>query len=176
MKQLIRVSLTKEEMQTAVHGGIDHRIDAIFKDQAPRSVQAYHLQHWWNTHITGALAEYAVSKLLDYEWQWTKNPVYDVGRYQVRSTENPDGRLLVNTHDDPTHNFIFCKVRDNRVLIEGWITGSEVIANNNELFPNCYAIETYRLYPITDLPEFPQQLPEGIHWFTPGTPRLGTKR
>jgi hypothetical protein len=173
MKQLIRVHLTKEEMQRAAHGGIEHRIDAIFKNQVPRSVQKYHEQHWWNTHITGALAEIAVSKLLDYEWQWEKNPVYDVGRYQVRSTENPAGRLLVNTHDDPTHNFIFCKVRDNRVLIEGWITGSEVIGNNLELFPNCYAIDTYRLYPITDLPEFPQALPDGVHWFTPPVKKLG---
>ena len=176
MRTPVRVILSDADMQIAAHGGIEHRIDAIFKNQVPNSIRPYHEQHWWNTHITGSLAEFAVSKLLDYEWNWTKNPVYDVGRYQVRSTENPAGRLLVNSHDDPTHNFIFCKVRDNRVLIEGWITGTEVIANNLELFKNFYAIETYRLYPITDLPEFPQTLPEGIHWFTPPTPKLGRRQ
>ena len=177
MKQLVRISLTQDEMRLACTGGIEHRLDALFNGQPPRSVQPYHEQYWWQTHITGSIAEVAVSKLLGVDWQWERNPNgFDVLNYQVRSTENPAARLLVNTHDNPEHNFIFAKVRENRVLLEGWITGAEVIANNLQLFPNCYAIETYRLYPITDLPEFPQLLPQGCEMFKPGVPRMGTVR
>ena len=95
-------------------------------------------------------------------------------KYQVRSTENPDTTIKVRTRDNADHNFIFCKVRENRVLIEGWITGREVIANNDEIFPDCFTIPDYRLYPLTDLPEFPQELPKGVELFKPGVKRYGT--
>jgi hypothetical protein len=96
--------------------------------------------------------------------------------YQVRSTENPDTTIKVRTRDNADHNFIFCKVRENRVLIEGWITGREVIANNEEIFPNCFTIKDYRLYPLTDLPEFPQTLPKGCEMYKAPVKRLGTIR
>ena len=68
----------------------------------------------------------AVAKLLGAEWHWEQEANgFDVLKYQVRSTENPDTTIKVRTRDNPDHNFIFCKVRENRVLIEGWITGRE---------------------------------------------------
>jgi hypothetical protein len=176
MRQQIRVFLSKEEVRLACTGGIEHRIDAMFKHQRPgASDRPYHLQHWWQSHITGSLGEVAVAKLFGVDWQWQENENgFDVLEYQVRTTENAENTIKVRRRDDPTHNFIHCKVRDNRVLIEGWITGQEVINNNEEIYKDCFTIKDYRLYSMTDLPEFPQELPEGVQLFKPPAKRLGT--
>ena len=177
MKELVRISLTRDEMRLACTGGIEHRLDALFTGQPARDSTPYHLQRWWQSHITGSIAEVAVSKLLGVDWQWERNANgFDVLDYQVRATENAESTLVIRNRDNPDHNFIFAKVRENRVLLEGWITGQEVIANNEPIHEDCWTIKNYRLYPITDLPEFPQQLPDGIIMFTPGTPRFGTVR
>ena len=174
MKEFVRISLTKDEMRLACTGGIEHRLDAMFSGQPARDKTPYHLQRWWQSHITGSIAEVAVSKLLGVEWQWQKEPSgFDVLNYQVRSTENPDTTIKVRRRDNPDHNFIFCKVRENRVLIEGWITGREVIEYDDEIFPDCFTIKDYRLYPLTDLPEFPQTLPKGCEMYKAPVKRLG---
>ena len=177
MKELVRISLTKEEMRMACTGGIEHRLDALFSGQPPRDKTPYHLQRWWQSHITGSIAEVAVSKLLGVDWQWERNANgFDVLNYQVRATENAESTLVIRNRDNPDHNFIFAKVRENRVLIQGWITGHEVIAYDQPIHGDCWTIKDYRLYPITDLPEFPQLLPDGIIMFKPRTPGLGTVR
>ena len=175
MKEFVRISLTKDEMRLACTGGIEHRLDAMFSGQPARDKTPYHLQRWWQSHITGSIAEVAVSKLLGVEWQWERNANgFDVLEYQVRATENADSTLVVRPRDNPDHNYIFAKVRENRVLIQGWIAGREVIAYDQPIHGDCWTIKDYRLYPITDLPEFPQQLPDGIIMFKPKTPGMGT--
>ena len=178
MRTPVRVILSDADMQIAAHGGVNRRLMAISKAQRPNKPERkYHEQNWFQTDVFGAIGEYAVAKLLNAEWHWEQETNgFDVLQYQVRSTENPDTTIKVRTRDNPDHNFIFCKVRENRVLIEGWITGREVIANNDEIFPDCFTIKNYRLYPLTDLPEFPQSLPQGCEMFKPSAPRMGTVR
>ena len=176
MRQPVRVILTDADMQIACHGGVNRRLMAISKGQRPNQPdRKYHEQNWFQTDIFGSIGEYAVAKLLGVEWHWQQETNgFDVLDYQVRSTENPDTTIKVRTRDNPDHNFIFAKVRENRVLIQGWITGNEVIAYDQPIHGDCWTIKDYRLYPITDLPEFPQQLPEGIIMFKPKAPGLGT--
>jgi hypothetical protein len=178
MRTPVRVILTPQEMRTACIGGVERNLDATENNQRPNQPdRKYHEQNFFQTHIFGAIGEYAVAKLLGAEWQWEQHDNgFDVLNYQIRSTENPDTTIKVRKRDNPDHNFIFCKVRENRVLIEGWITGHEVIAYDDEIFPDCFTIKDYRLYPITDLPEFPQLLPQGCEMFKAGVPRMGTVR
>jgi hypothetical protein len=178
MRQPVRVILNHEEMRTACFGGVERNLDATANHQRPNQpTRKYHEQNWFQTNIFGALGEFAVAKLLGVEWQWQKESSgFDVLNYQVRSTENPDTTIKVRRRDNPDHNFIFCKVRENRILIEGWITGREVIEYDDEIFPDCFTIKDYRLYPLTDLPEFPQTLPQGCEMYKAPVKRLGTIR
>jgi hypothetical protein len=166
MRTPVRVILTPAEMRIACIGGVERNLDATEKNQRPNQPdRKYHEQNFFQTHIFGAIGEFAVAKLLGAEWQWQKETNgFDVLQYQVRSTENPDTTIKVRTRDNPDHN----------VLIEGWITGREVIANNEEIFPDCFTIKDYRLYPLTDLPEFPQTLPKGCEMYKALVKRLGT--
>jgi hypothetical protein len=176
MRQPVRVILSDADMQIAAHGGVNRRLLAIKRADRPNQPgRKYHEQNWFQTDVFGAIGEYAVAKLLGVEWHWEQEANgFDVLKYQVRSTENPDSTIKVRTRDNADHNFIFCKVRENRVLIEGWITGREVIDNNDEIFPDCFTIKDYRLYPLTDLPEFPQTLPAGCEMYKAPVKRLGT--
>ena len=173
MRTPVRVILCDADMQIACHGGVNRQLKG---GKHPKSPEVkYWDQHFWQSHIIGAISEYAVAKLLGLEWQWeVRNDGYDVGTYQVRATENPSNRLLVRKNDNPADQFIFAKVYENRVLLEGWTTGQRVIDHNEEIFNGTYVMPDYLLYPIADLPDFPQTLPAGCEMFKPRTPGLGT--
>ena len=173
MRQQILVRLCEADMQIACHGGVNRE---IIGGKHPKSPEVkYWDQHYWQSHIIGAISEYAVAKLFGLEWHWERQPdKYDVGTYQVRATENPSNRLLVRKNDNPTDQFIFCKVHQNRVLIEGWTTGQRVIDNDDEIFNGTYVMPDYLLYPLSDLPDFPQLLPAGCELYKAPVKRLGT--
>jgi hypothetical protein len=80
----------------------------------------------------------------------------------------------VRKNDNPTDQFIFSRVHDNRVLIEGWTTGQRVIDNDQEIFNGTYVMPDYLLYPMSDLPDFPQLLPAGCELYKAPVKRLGT--
>jgi hypothetical protein len=172
MRQQILVRLCEADMQIACHGGVNRQIKG---GKHPKSPEVkYWDQHFWQSHIIGAISEYAVSKLLGLEWQWeVRNDGYDVGTYQIRATENPANRLLVRQKDKPTDKFIFSRVHDNRVLLEGWTTGQRVIDLDQEIFTGTYVLPDFLLYPITDLPEFPSELPDGCEIYKAPVKRYG---
>ena len=173
MRDQILIRLTPEELRIAALGGTERQLKGGLRPKSPEV--KYWDQHFWQSHIIGAISEYAVSKLLGYEWQWeVRTDGYDVGTYQIRATENPSNRLLVRQNDKPTEKFIFAKVHDNRVLLEGWTTGQRVIDNNDEIFKGTYVMPDYLLYPILDLPEIRQLLPPGCEIFVKPAKRLGT--
>jgi hypothetical protein len=174
MRTPVRVILCDADMQIAAHGGVNRQLKG---GKHPKSPEVkYWDQHFWQSHIIGAISEYAIAKLLDLEWQWEiRQDKYDVGTYQVRATENPSNRLLVRKNDNPTDQFIFAKVHDNRVLLEGWTTGQRVIDHKDEIFKGTYVMPDYLLYPIADLPDFPQTLPAGCEMYKTPVKRLGTQ-
>ena len=160
MKTIVRVFLTPQEHSEACHGGVNRRLRALDKHRAPNQPERkYHEQNWFQTSISGAVAEAAVAKMFGLQWQDLEDDEngFDVLNYQVRSTENPDGLLKVRRRDNPDHKFIFARVRNNEVRIHGWSTGAAVIDNDQETYPDCFEMPMYRLYPMTDLPE-------DIHW------------
>ena len=104
----------------------------------------------------GAVAEYAVAKAFDLYWQPTTNQSLadlrgDVGEWQVRSTSHRDGHLFLHPNDKDA-NYILAVVKDNRVLLAGWISKQKGI-EVSEL----YKFETYwvgqdRLWSMADAP------------------------
>ena len=170
----VRVILNENELRQAVRIGSERNIASLVNAYQQPKEQTQKEGHWeW--HITGAIGEFAVSKVLNVEWHCDTKQIqeFDCGRYQVRSTTLNDGRLLVRRRDNPEHVFIFAQVIKNRVLFHGWASGQRVIDLDQEIFPNCFTIPTYLLYPMTDLPEFPQILPDGVDMFKPPVKKLG---
>lgn len=128
----IVVTLDEYELAHAAMAGCQRRIASIVK-QRPQFYDADDRKNFWQIDIVGMIAEYAVAKALDKHWQPATNKRLadlpgDVGPYQVRSTEHRWGHLFLHPNDKPA-DYILAIVKDNRVLLSGWIdleTGSQV--------------------------------------------------
>jgi hypothetical protein len=125
----VLVTLDYEELEYCAISGARRNIRAMQKDRKPRqSTVAYEKQHWWQSHVTGVIGEYAVAKSLGEHWLDLENDRggFDVLSYQVRSTEHTSPKLAARPNDDLNHIYILAQVYKSRVLIHGWATGYEI--------------------------------------------------
>jgi hypothetical protein len=76
----------------------------------------------------GCLGELAVARWLNVEWvgfsRAFKSLKYDAGQTQVRTTDHPNGRLLIHPTDPDDQPFILVKTNNlPEVNLVGWILG-----------------------------------------------------
>lgn len=155
MKERLLVTLTKDEMRTAAHWGIERRLHAM--EAGRRSTHPEtpdHLQRWYQSEIVGALGEYAVAKAFGVEWDPTIGRVnaHDVLDYEVRTTEQPRPVLRYRIHNDPVNKYILCQSRGNQVLIHGWLPGQTIKDLGYMEYDDVYIASPDQLYSIFDLP------------------------
>lgn len=152
----VLVELTAEEVRKAAQAGCERRIRAMSKRRAPRQdgIPDWR-QAWWQSDIIGCLGEAGVCKAFGLTFEDLENDRggFDVYRYQVRATENPETGLRVRSTDSLTDTFILAEVRRNYVLIHGYQTGWYVRQNGSREFENCSTLPREELYSITDLAE-----------------------
>lgn len=120
----IVVTLDEYELAHAAMAGCQRRIASIVKER-PQFYGSDERKNFWQIDIIGMIAEYAVAKAFDRHWQPATNKrlsdlAGDVGVYQVRSTEHLDGHLFLHPKDKPA-DYILCIVKQNKVLLAGWI-------------------------------------------------------
>jgi len=113
-------------------------------------------------HAIGFAGEYAVSKYL-----YLKKPTFDldtrhggdVGPFEVRTTPNINGRLLLNQRDWPKRDRAFIHVislKDRWFKIVGWLYGYEVMRPENyferpQFKEAVYKVENHELRQIEEL-------------------------
>lgn len=118
------VTLTWDELKFAVQVGISRRIHAMQTGTANRYGATN--DEGWRRDIESACAEMAVAKAFDVYWAATigKSNI-DVGPYQVRHTERPDGRLILHKPDSNVAQYILVTGVAPRFRLVGWIMGME---------------------------------------------------
>lgn len=103
-----QVQLTGQELMAAAMCGVSRRIISLRQGN-----NAYiHTRHSdWTTDIEGAAAELAAAKALGLYWSPTVNTFKapDVGTIQVRSTNHPQGHLLVRPNDQDDAVFLLMR-------------------------------------------------------------------
>jgi hypothetical protein len=148
MQQII-VTLDEYELAHAAMAGCQRRIASIAK-QRPQYYKADDRQNFWQIDIIGMIAEYAVAKAIDKHWQPATNKRLadlpgDVGIHQVRATEHRDGHLFVHPKDKPA-DYILCIVKENRVLMSGWIPLGDAISIGELRSTDTYWVKQNQLY------------------------------
>lgn len=127
----VSYALTQEELECA-KGIAVKRQEAAVRKRRP-SAHNYDERNAIEIHTIGAIAEYAVAKLLKLHWnayledlnKGGRNPP-DVGTdIQVRGTRYQRGRLIVHDSDSSDERFILAIVDGHRVRLAGWIQGSD---------------------------------------------------
>ena len=148
MKQVV-VTLDEYELAHAAMAGCQRRIASIAKGR-PQFYKADDRQNFWQIDIIGMIAEYAVAKAIDKHWQPATNKRLadlpgDVGIHQVRSTEHREGHLFVHPKDKPA-DYILCVVKENKVLLAGWIPLHEGMQVGELKSPDTYWVRQDQLH------------------------------
>ena len=152
----VLVTLTPAELEDAAVGGVRRRIAGL--TQGRRSTHPDTpdwKQQWWESHVIGAIGEYAVAKALGRTWDPTIGRIdqRDVGNYEVRTTQLPNPVLRYRIHNDASAWYILCSYKRDQVLIHGWLPGQTVLDLGYMEHDDVYTAGPDQLYPITDLPE-----------------------
>lgn len=156
----VLVTLSEQELEEASLGGIRRRIDGMTKKRRSTHPETPdHEQHWWESHIVGAIGEFAVAKALGEKWRPTIGLINqkDVGEFEVRTTQLPTPLLRYRSHNDPNSKYILCSYRGNQVLIQGWLPGYTVKQLGYEPYEGCWVAGVEQLYSMADLNA-------DIHW------------
>jgi hypothetical protein len=120
----VTIVLDEYELAHAAMAGCQRRIASIQK-QRPQFYGSDERKNFWQIDIIGMIAEYAVAKAFNLHWQPATNQKLsdlegDVGTYQIRSTEHMTGHLFLHPKDKPA-KYILAIVKENKVLLRGWI-------------------------------------------------------
>lgn len=122
----MKVKLSGYEMLLAAHAGVMRQVEAIRRGR----VDNHGFRgDGWGAHIEGCGAEMAVAKSVGIYWEAvTTNPDHlegDVGAIEVRSSEKPDGRLILHPTDPDDSLFIFVVGKLPEYEIKGGIVAAE---------------------------------------------------
>lgn len=150
----VLVTLTEQELEEAALGGVRRRINGLVKNRRSTHPETPdHEQNWWESHVVGAIGEFAVAKALGLPWRATVGQINqkDVGEYEVRTTQLPKPVLRYRGHNDASSTYILCSYRGNQVLLQGWLPGYTVKQIGIEEFPNVWVAGLNQLYSIADL-------------------------
>jgi len=119
-----RVALTPEEVYQTVWAAVCRTVQASVDD---RGTRYGHPSNRWQADIVGALGEMVVAKWLGlpFDFQIGRTDRSDVGPFEVRSTNYPDGKLLL--HEGERGPYIL--VNPTRSVLEycvcGWINADD---------------------------------------------------
>jgi hypothetical protein len=150
----VLVTLTPDELERAAMGGVQRRINGLVKNRRSTHPETPdHEQNWWESHIVGAIGEYAVAKALGQHWRPTVGQIdqKDVGEFEVRTTQLPKPLLRYRGHNDPNSKYILCSYRGTQVLIQGWLPGYTVQKLGYEEYDNVWTAGVDQLYSLADI-------------------------
>jgi len=146
----IDVKLDKYEVEAAAAVGLKRRIESSFKKLKSGS-DSSQLERW-GVDIEGALAELAAAKALNIYYGFHYNTfkkLADVGKYEIRSSPNPEANLIVRPKDAPDAIYILVTGTMPEYKIVGWITGED--AMNKKYMRNPRSLGAAFFVPQEDL-------------------------
>jgi len=156
------VTLDWDDLAEAAHIGLDRQLNAVRKGYKDRVVAGREVFDPYRTHVEGAIAECAVSKVLQVPWSKSidtfKGP--DCGEnIQVRYSRTSD--LIVRQRDNLQHIYVLVTGGERvgydvwSYEIEGWIYGIEVERLGSWRNPHGHSpawfVHRSRLHDIRDL-------------------------
>ena len=125
----VDVVLTWEEVASAGREGIMRRIRAMMKGrELPGGWDAKRRAGRWDNEVESTCAERAVAKAIGVYWPEGSELDYDgdlPGGRHVRSTDRPDGSLLIYPEDDDNGKFLLVVGQAPKFRLVGWLYGRE---------------------------------------------------
>ena len=130
MNSAVRVVLREDDLKHAASIGFRRQMENLCNGLSHRfNFPRHNASVAWGYHIEAAIAEKAVAVYLELPWNERVGDigVSDVGTHiEVRSTDRPDGSLIV--HETDRSGAVFVLVINNESntrVLAGWICGYE---------------------------------------------------
>ena len=138
---MYHVSLNKEECRKAARAAIERRLTNLFKELNNLYNHGYACGNAWASDIEAAGAELAFAKSINQEWIGDVNTFHapDVeGGWQVRYTDNENGKLIIRPIDEPKYEekFVLVKGLMPKYKIVGYMVGKDAIKEEYYRDPN----------------------------------------
>ena len=115
------VVLTRSEMNLAAQVGVMRQIDNLVKGR--RDAYGASRSNAWSMHIEGAAAELAFARWINLFWSGSIGNLKadDVGTFQVRTSLQHGGRLILHEGDKEDRIFVFLTGSMPEFHLRGWI-------------------------------------------------------
>jgi len=157
MSDYPEVELSKWEIVHAGNGGMLRQVTAL--ENRLHDPDAHHRDPM-EAHVSGAIAEYAVSLHLGIPWhpqvgiRWAGEVDGDVGKIEVRSTHLPHGGRILHPYSfDDRPYVLVLSYRAPIYVPRGWVWGREGKRNwRNDLPRPGYLNKPGWLHPMETLP------------------------
>lgn len=157
----VEVSLTRSEFMEAAFAGCGRVTNVVFDNL--KTFRGTENPAKWEQHVSGALAEKAVAKLLNLYWPGCsdKNAPADVGKdVEVKSTPLHRNNLLVPVDQcKPGSRYYLITGSYNDYRVHGWRWGWECAlcpVVNHQGRGNAYRIPQDRLRAVSEQPDYSQ--------------------
>lgn len=120
---MIEVVFEEHELRFGVMVGCERQIDNLLHDRKQR--HRCPEDRCFEVHIQSSLAEQAVAKVGGRYWSGSvgNRAASDVGDWEVKYTEKPDGGLLLNTDCVDEKKYVLVTGRAPRFVLRGWLFG-----------------------------------------------------
>ena len=149
----VEIKLKNYEIFIAAMVGARRTISGFTRDKSGQQDP-----NWgWHSDIEGAAGEMAVAKALNiyYDGSVGTFKAPDVGEFQVRHSERPEGSLIVRENDSSSEIFILVTGKAPNYVVRGYILGLDAkkerfIRNPNGKTP-AWFVPQNSLQPIRDL-------------------------
>lgn len=149
------VTLSWPEVFDAAMAGVRRRVVSVKDRRIDR--HGYNGLNAWGIDISGALGEFAVAKALNLFWRPGINTfkLPDVGALYVRTTGEPNGRLIIRK-TDPAGVYVLVIDHMPRLKVAGWMSKEEAQQKEYETRPDptrpaCWAAPQSKLHSIEEL-------------------------
>lgn len=120
----IPVVLAPAEMMQAATVGLIRQLQNLRDQREPAHGAGDEKD--WQKHVEGALGEFALAKVLDRFPSGAHGfRARDVGKWQVRTTRHPDGRLILHHSDADDDRFVLVTGVNGDYVLRGWILGRD---------------------------------------------------
>lgn len=120
------IRLAWGECRLAMIGGAERHLRNLYLGRVPRYGQ---VGHDWQSDIVGALGEWAFAKAMGFYWKGggpdLDRGAGDVERWEIRTTEHRDGRLIVHPTDKDEAAFVLVCGGPPTFYLPGWMAGRD---------------------------------------------------
>ena len=126
----IIVTLHPDQLEQAAVAGALRQASAFSNRRSQHKQVMFDDKPYWEESVLSAIAEYAVCLVYGFDFSGYVphgiSRLHDAGPLEVRTVRRQGYALMAYPKDVDHQQLVLTRVKENRVLLEGWATAGEI--------------------------------------------------